>query len=640
MQSVVLPLSSKSRSMAVHHWGKNDRVVCEINRKVLIGMRFRTLCKTLLPLACFAFPAVANAQQPVQPAGVALNRFDPSFAGDRMFGVASPFVAGELTPHVALIADYAHNPLVLRREGDDSKIGGIVEHQLYGHLNGTFALFRRFAINVDVPVALYQAGTDPSGGGQTFGSPTATQFGDLRLGARLRILGDYHDAFQLGIGGHIWLPTGTENSFVSDERVRGMPQLLLGGLKDRFLWSATLGAEFRPSQTYAGVAQGKMFRWGAGVGYQFGESRAFQLNLESTGGLVLEEVTARTTNVEVLLGARYRFAKNFEVGIGAGPGLTSGIGTPDLRGVFMLAYTPAQVKAVPVPPSPPDRDKDGVLDPDDACIDVAGVKTSDVKTNGCPPPPPDRDKDGIVDAKDACVDVPGVASDDAKKNGCPADRDNDTIIDPDDACPDVAGVKTSDPKTHGCPPDADGDGIADKNDACMSIPGIKTSDPKTNGCPGDTDGDGIRDDKDACPNEKGAVDKDPKQNGCPKAVRVTDGEIIILQQVQFDTSKATIRKVSDQLLDEVAGVLKEHPEITRIEIQGHTDDRGKPKDNEKLSQDRADAVMAAMVKRGIEAGRMTAKGFGQNVPVADNKTTDGRQKNRRVQFKILEKKKK
>jgi outer membrane protein OmpA-like peptidoglycan-associated protein len=118
---------------------------------------------------------------------------------------------------------------------------------------------------------------------------------------------------------------------------------------------------------------------------------------------------------------------------------------------------------------------------------------------------------------------------------------------------------------------------------------------------------------------------------------VTETEVVILEQVQFDTNKATIKKVSDQLLDQVAGVLKEHPEITKIEIQGHTDDRGAPKLNAKLSQDRADAVRKAMITRGIAEGRLTAKGFGQDVPIADNKTDDGRQQNRRVQFKITEK---
>jgi outer membrane protein OmpA-like peptidoglycan-associated protein len=85
-------------------------------------------------------------------------------------------------------------------------------------------------------------------------------------------------------------------------------------------------------------------------------------------------------------------------------------------------------------------------------------------------------------------------------------------------------------------------------------------------------------------------------------------------------------------------VLKEHPEIVKLEVQGHTDNRGGVKYNEKLSQDRANAVMKAMVKRGVEAERMTAKGYGPHQPADTNDTDEGRQKNRRVQFKITEKK--
>jgi outer membrane protein OmpA-like peptidoglycan-associated protein len=132
-------------------------------------------------------------------------------------------------------------------------------------------------------------------------------------------------------------------------------------------------------------------------------------------------------------------------------------------------------------------------------------------------------------------------------------------------------------------------------------------------------------------------DPDPKKHGCPRSVRVSETEIFILEQVQFDTAKATIKKVSDPLLDEVAGVLKEHYEIKKIEVQGHTDNKGLAAMNKTLSQARADAVMKALVKRGIEAKRLTAKGFGQDKPVATNDTDEGRQKNRRVQFAIVEK---
>jgi OOP family OmpA-OmpF porin len=233
-----------------------------------------------------------------------------------------------------------------------------------------------------------------------------------------------------------------------------------------------------------------------------------------------------------------------------------------------------------------------------------------------------------------------VASEDPRKNGCPLpkDRDGDGIPDEVDACPDVKGVASADPKKNGCPPDRDGDGIPDAEDACPDVAGVKSDDPKKNGCPlpKDTDGDGITDDVDACPEEKGPPDPDPKKNGCPR-VHVTEKEISILEQVQFDTAKATIKKVSDGLLDEVAGVVKAHPEIKKIEVQGHTDDRGVRLQNQSLSQQRADAVIKALIKRGIDKKRLTAKGYGQDQPIADNTTDEGRQKNRRVQFNILEK---
>jgi OOP family OmpA-OmpF porin len=248
----------------------------------------------------------------------------------------------------------------------------------------------------------------------------------------------------------------------------------------------------------------------------------------------------------------------------------------------------------------------------------------------------DRDGDGILDNVDACPDEKGVASEDPKKHGCPIrDRDKDGIVDDVDACPDEPGVASDDPKKNGCPPDRDGDGIIDAKDACPDLKGVADPDPAKNGCPPDTDGDGFRDDQDACPNEKGVADPDPKKNGCP-TVHVTETEVVILEQVQFDTNKATIKKVSDKLLDQVAKVFKDHPELTRIEVQGHTDNTGNARANKVLSQNRANAVKKALEKRGIEQKRLTAVGYGQDVPIADNKTAEGKQQNRRVQFKIVE----
>ncbi|MFO0755554.1 MAG: OmpA family protein [Byssovorax sp.] len=602
-------------------------------------MRSPRAREKLSAAALLAALTAAGSASADPPPSLALDRFDPAPAGDRMFGVESPFVAGHLTPHVALLGDYAHNPLVLSTRSTGDQVAAVVSGQLFLHLNGSLALWNRLNINLDVPVAVLQSGDLASGqslsaGSQTITSPGKAEFGDLRLGFRYRILGDYHDIFQLAAGGYLWLPTGASDSYVSDGTPRGRLEAIAGGKSDRLVWAGSVGADIRRGATYAGIDQGTSLRLGGGVGFLLGESRRLQIGPELAMALtVAGAVDKRNINAELLVDARYRVTDDIEVGAGVGPGLAGGIGTPDVRGVVMVAYTPDQKKP------PVDTDGDGITDDKDACPSEKGLADLDMKKHGCPPPK-DRDKDGIIDDSDACPDEPGVANDDPKRNGCqpPKDRDSDGIVDEADACPDESGIFSEDAKKNGCPPpkDTDEDGFTDDVDACPAVKGVADADPKFNGCPPDTDGDTIRDDKDACPKDKGPADPDPKKNGCP-TVRVTESEVVILEQVEFDTGKATIKKVSDELLDKVAKVMLDHPELLKMEIQGHTDDRGKARANEQLSQLRADAVKMALVKRKVEAKRLTTKGYGQTVPIASNETEEGRQQNRRVQFKIIDK---
>jgi outer membrane protein OmpA-like peptidoglycan-associated protein len=229
--------------------------------------------------------------------------------------------------------------------------------------------------------------------------------------------------------------------------------------------------------------------------------------------------------------------------------------------------------------------------------------------------------------------VPGVASDDPKKNGCPPDRDGDGITDDKDACPDTPGVASDDPKKNGCPPDRDNDGIVDSEDACPDVAGVRDPDPKKNGCPADRDGDGIPDNVDACPDAPGPADPDPKKNGCPLA-RIENGEVKILQQVKFKTNSAEILRESDPIMIAVATILKEHPELKKVRIEGHTDNKGPAAYNKNLSQKRAESVMKWLTTYGIEKKRLTAKGWGMEKPIDTNDTDEGRQNNRRVEFHI------
>jgi OOP family OmpA-OmpF porin len=131
----------------------------------------------------------------------------------------------------------------------------------------------------------------------------------------------------------------------------------------------------------------------------------------------------------------------------------------------------------------------------------------------------------------------------------------------------------------------------------------------------------------------------PKPVEAPKSlgrVHVSEGKIEITEQVQFDQSKATIKPESSGLLDEIAKTLKDNDKIKKVSVDGHTSAEGDANSNMKLSQDRAAAVVKALTDRGIVATRLTSKGYGITKPIGDNSTPDGRVKNRRVEFTILD----
>jgi OmpA-OmpF porin, OOP family len=152
----------------------------------------------------------------------------------------------------------------------------------------------------------------------------------------------------------------------------------------------------------------------------------------------------------------------------------------------------------------------------------------------------------------------------------------------------------------------------------------------------DSDGDGVPDRLDNCPYEKGP----PENHGCPRTRRqiviLREDRIEILDRVYFEPGKVRIQPRSTRLLDQVAAVLQSHPELVRIQVEGHTDDRGSPAFNQKLSQARAESVVRALVQRRIAPERLVARGFGLTRPVASNATRQGREKNRRVEFRVVQ----
>lgn len=294
-------------------------------------------------------------------------------------------------------------------------------------------------------------------------------------------------------------------------------------------------------------------------------------------------------------------------------------GIPDIMDI--CPETPAGVVVDSVG-CPVDTDNDGVADYLDKCPDTPeGVE---VDETGCPF---DEDSDGVADYLDKCPGTPKNVIVD--KTGCPVDSDNDGVPDYIDKCAGTpAGIEVD---ANGCPFDSDNDGVPDYLDRCAETPHNVAVD--RNGCPYDNDNDGVPDYLDKCPYEAG----DAENNGCPK-VEVPESVTKIFKKamtgIQFETAKATIKKSSYPILNQIVSVM-EMDTTYKLEISGHTDNQGDHDKNVRLSQERAEAVMNYLVSKGINISRLTAIGYGPDKPIADNSTKNGRAKNRRVEFEIV-----
>ena len=245
----------------------------------------------------------------------------------------------------------------------------------------------------------------------------------------------------------------------------------------------------------------------------------------------------------------------------------------------------------------------------------------------------DTDLDGVRDRDDLCPDTPAGAIVDA--NGCPSDSDGDGVFDGLDQCPDTpAGATVG---NGGCPSDSDGDGVLDGLDRCPNTPTGAVVDE--HGCPMDSDGDSVLDGLDMCPDTPAHLQVDP--SGCPIAITETETELldtgmIRTSQVTFDSGADVLQTRSFAELDKIGETLLHWPEL-RVEIGGHTDSQGSESLNQALSEKRAQAVLDYLAAKfpEINSDQYTVVGYGESLPVADNSTADGRARNRRVEFKVL-----
>jgi hypothetical protein len=480
-----------------------------------LGRALPLLCATALLAG-----APARAAEPVAK-GIDTEAFDPAPRGSDWFSLDSLDFREDARGAAGIVTDYAAKSLVVKNP-DGSDRAAVVQNSFIVHPGASLIVLERLRLSFDVPLFIDQKGHSTRLQGEVLNAPDKPTIGDAAFAADLRLFGRYGDVVTGALGVEAIAPSGNQALYASDGTTRIVGRIGLAGTWKHLTWAARGGVLFRAADDpVAGQTRGDSLVFGGSVGYRTDDGKVV-VGPEIYGSTSLTAASAANTPVEALASLHYFFAREWRLGVGAGPGIGSGLAEPLLRAALSIEF----VKAV-TPPAPPpevrryegprDKDKDGIPDTLDACPEIPGPATDDAATNGCPPAP-DRDKDGVNDALDACPDEAGSVNADPELNGCPPDADEDGVPDAIDKCPLVYGVEQTNPQKTGCPPDSDNDGIPDADDVCPDIPGAKTNGPNDNGCPLDYDGDkdGVPNSEDACPTEPGVRSQDPAKNGCPK----------------------------------------------------------------------------------------------------------------------------
>lgn len=254
-------------------------------------------------------------------------------------------------------------------------------------------------------------------------------------------------------------------------------------------------------------------------------------------------------------------------------------------------------------------------------------------------PAPDADNDGVPDSRDQCAATPAGATVD--NAGCPVyrDSDNDGVIDAKDLCPATPANTAVD--GHGCAlvADSDNDGVPDSRDRCPTTPpGVAVNSvgcalPTAPVAEPDGDKDGVPDSRDKCLDSPAGSAVDSV--GCPVPLFKPNERTVTLRGVNFEPLKDDLLPSSMAILDEVARQLIASPSV-KVEVGGHTDSHGKYTNNVRLSVQRAEAVRAYLIMRGVGSERLIARGYGPDKPISGNGSAAGRAMNRRVELKRID----
>jgi OOP family OmpA-OmpF porin len=571
------------------------------------------------------------------------NLFQPAIGPRNFLTVEGAEVPDHKRLSFGLNLNYQLRPYTSFTTGTTEATSHIIDKQFAGEISAAIGLFDRVQIGAALPYTLYLSGDVVD----AMGVPTTQRLtengvGDARLEGKYQIatLGD-DDQYSIAASGGLSFPTnkGVDRPYyLGDKNVTGRLKAIGMAQLGHVRAAANLGLLFRGTSTSFATEIGHEALYGAAAAYELDHRVEVILELAGRSGLAnFGKFYTDVNPFEVDVAARWGVTNMWNVVVGGGKGIGTGIGSPQLR-----LFAAAQFN-----PDFRDRDHDGVYDVNDKCPDQPEDRDGFHDDDGCPDP--DNDNDGILDAQDKCPNDAEDLDQVEDEDGCPdPDNDHDGIPDLNDPCPNAAEDGQGKRPKDGCPSsaeDGDGDGVNDKADKCPDDPEDRDGFQDDDGCPDlDNDNDGIPDNFDTCPNdaedgdgfedEDGCPDPDndkdgfldgqdkcplqaetlngnKDEDGCPdpgaEIVHLAADRITVDDRIGFGSKggKPTLKESAARSVNLVALVVKGHADIKKLRIEVRAD--GVPKEE---TQARAEVIKAALVGKGVDAGRIEAVGMG------------------------------